>query len=288
MEKMKNKYCILLLLVLFNMPLIVYSQCADYLKEGESLMAKKKYKSAITYFQRAKECDNSLAKKSDEYINNCRKYLRQSEEKVTQSYIITISSDALDFGAESTSSQSVKVECEAEWKCSSDSEWCSVVKMNEKSLSITCSINKSTDDRTAIVRLDNEKETKSIQVVQKGVDGFLDIIPDQVDLGKEGDILSIPLKCNTSYEIGNKPDWLNVMAKEKEMIIVEIGAYKFSGKENVRQGVLSVVTPDGKSDFVIIAQHKKYKRPDKDSDKRKKEKNKEKSEKKKGFLGIKL
>ena len=49
-----------------------------------------------------------------------------------------------------------------------------------------------------------------------------------------------------------------------------------------------VVTPDGKSDFVIIAQHKKYKRPDKDSDKRKKEKNEEKSEKKKGFLGIKL
>ena len=72
------------------------------------------------------------------------------------------------------------------------------------------------------------------------------------------------------------------------MIIVEIGAYKFSGKENVRQGVLSVVTPDGKSDFVIIAQHKKYKRPNKDSDKRKKEKNEEKSEKKKGFLGIKL
>ena len=70
---MKTKYCLfILILMALNMPLVAYSQCADIFKQGVSLMQAKKYKSAISYFQKAKKCDESLSKQCDEKIREVK------------------------------------------------------------------------------------------------------------------------------------------------------------------------------------------------------------------------
>ena len=244
--------------MLMNIPLAAYSQCADIYSQGEAFMKKRKYHTAIKYFRQAKSCDKSLAKKCDENIRKCQEYLKPQP---VVSKIITLNAESLHFGAESTAAQSIKVECAVDWECESNADWCTIVKKNEKSVSITCAINESVGERKTVIRLYNDGDTKNVEIIQEGQESFIEFAADQIDLGKEGDILRIPLACNTTYKITSKPDWVNVIAEEPDMIIIEVGAYAFPKKENIRQGVLSIGTSDGKSDFVIVAQHKKYKKP---------------------------
>ena len=257
---MKAKSCLFILFVMvLNLPSVAYSQCADIFKQGVSLMEAKKYESAISYFQKAKKCDNKLTKQCDEKISECRKFLNSGSNSIsTTSKLITLDKEILNFGQEETNAKSVKVSSAIDWVCTSDADWCTVIKKNGNSFSVNCGINLSANMRTAIIRVNNGKDTKNIKVIQKGMDAILNIIPDQVELGKNGDLLRIPLECNIDYEVQSKPEWVNVVAQNKDMLIIEVGAYSFARTENVRQGVLSISSSDGKTDFVIVAQLKKY------------------------------
>ena len=253
---MKTKYCLLvLLLMVLNMPLTAYSQCADIFKQGVALMEAKKYKSAISYFQKAKKCDENLAKQCDVKISECRKLITPTPIS-TKSSVITLENEILEFGSEETSAKSVAVTSEIEWTCTTDANWCTVIKMDEKRLAIECNINKTTDERTANVQVDNEREKKSIKVIQKGMDAKLDIVPNlPLEFGKEGkDYIEIPLECTMEYQVESKPEWVTVFREDMNMIAIKVEPLK--GKE--REGIFSIVSLDGtKKDYVIIKQYKK-------------------------------
>ena len=171
--KTKSSLWVLLLMILI-MPLTAHSQCADIFKKGVALMEAKKYKSAISYFQKAKKCDVSLAKQCDEKIRECReKIVPVLGPNPVISSKITLDKVSLEFGEEHTATKSVTVTCDVDWECSSNAtDWCTVTKTSKNKLAISCSINETEQDRTAIVKVKNEKEEQNIKVVQKGKQDF--------------------------------------------------------------------------------------------------------------------
>lgn len=266
---MKTKYCLfVLLLMVLNMPLVAYSQCADFLKQGVALMQAKKYKSAISYFQKAKKCDESLAKECDERINECRGYLKVVPSKSAQSYVITLEKETLDFGAEETGAKQVKVTSGADWSCTSDADWCTVVKKNANSLSVNCNVNGTTAERTATIRVNNGKETKNINVLQKGMKAMLKFAPDQsLEFGKEGvEYYEIRLNSTMNYQIDNKPEWVTIFREDADMIAVKVEPMKRGDSD--REGIFSIISLDGtQKDYVVIKQYKKLQKPAAEEDK---------------------
>lgn len=256
---MKTKYCLFVLLLMFlNMPLVAYSQCADIFKQGVALMEAKKYKSAISYFQKAKKCDESLAKECDERINECRGYLKIVPSKPALSYVITLEKETLDFGAEETGAKQVKVTSGADWNCTSDADWCTVIKKNANSLSINCKINQTSAERTATIRVNNGKETKNINVVQQGMEAMLKFAPNQsLEFGKEGaEYHEILLNSTMNYQIDNKPEWVTIFRDDTDMIAIKVEPMKRSDSD--REGIFSIVSLDGtQKDYVVIKQYKK-------------------------------
>lgn len=257
---MKTKYYLfVLLLMVLNMPLTAYSQCADIFKQGVALMEAKKYKSAISYFQKAKKCDKNLAKQCDDKISECRKLINPTPI-ATKSYVITLNPETLEFGSEETASKSVKVTSEVEWTCNTDANWCTLTKLDANRLAIECKINKTTDKRIADVRVNNGKETKSIQVTQKGLDAILNIVPNlPLEFGKDGvQYMEIPLECTMEYQVESKPAWVTIFREDMNMIAIKVEPLK--GKE--REGIFSIVSQDGsKKDYVVIKQYKKLQKP---------------------------
>ena len=256
---MKTKYYLFVLLFMaLNMPLTAYSQCADIFKQGVALMEAKKYKSAIGFFQKAKKCDKNLAIQCDEKIRECRKYINPTvNPPSTKSYVITLEKETLEFGSEETAARSVKVTSDVEWSCSTDADWCTITKMDDKRLAIECKINKTSAERTANVRVNNGKETKIIKVVQKGMDAVLRFAPNQMlTFGKDGDdYVELLLESTMEYRIEHKPEWVTIHREYLDMIIIKIEPLS-GGK--FREGIFSIISQDGtKKDFVVIKQYKK-------------------------------
>lgn len=258
---MKRKYgWFVLVVMMLSMPLVAYSQCTDIFKQGVAMMEAKKYKSAISYFQKAKKCDKNLAKQCDEKIYECRRLINPTPKPVKSS-VITLDKETLEFGSEETNAKTVKVTSEIEWKCTTDANWCTVTKMDGK-VAIACKINQTTDDRKAVIRVDNGKETKSINVVQKGMDAVLRFAPNQsLEFGKEGvEYLEISLECTMSYRVDSKPEWVTVFREDTDMIAVKIAPLKRTDKD--REGFFSIISVDGsKKDYVVIKQFKKMPKP---------------------------
>ena len=259
---MKRKYgWFVLLIMMLSMPLVAYSQCTDIFKQGVAMMEAKKYKSAISYFQKAKKCDKNLAKQCDEKIYECRKLINPIKKEEVKSSVITLDKETLEFGSEETSAKTVKVISEIDWTCTTDANWCTATKMDGK-VAIACQINQTTDERKAAIQVDNGKETKSIIVVQKGKDAVLRFAPNQsFEFGKEGvEYLEIPLECTMSYRVDSKPEWVTVFREDTDMIAIKIAPLKRTDKD--REGIFSIISMDGsKKDYVIIKQFKKMPKP---------------------------
>lgn len=254
---MKTKYFLfILLLMVLSMPSVAYAQCADIFKQGVALMEAKKYKSAISYFQKAKKCDKNLAKQCDENIKVCRESINPIPIP-TKSYVITLDKGMLEFGSEETGAKFVKVTSEVEWKCSTDANWCIVTKKNESSLSINCKINNTTQKRTAVILVDNGKDKKSIYVHQKGQDAILNIVPDELKFGKEGDdYVKIPLKSTVKYSVKNWPEWVKIQDEFEDMIIIKVEPFK-EKRQKSREGYISIESEDGSlKDYLDIEQYK--------------------------------
>ena len=258
---MKRKYgWFVLLVMMLSMPLVAYSQCTDIFKQGVAMMEAKKYKSAISYFQKAKKCDKNLAKQCDEKIYECRRLINPTPKPVKSS-VITLEKEILEFGSEETSAKTVKVTSEIEWTCTTDANWCTVTKMDGK-VAIACEVNQTTNERKTTIRVDNGKEPQSITVVQKGKDAVLRFAPNQsLEFGKEGvEYLEIPLECTISYRVDSKPEWVIVFREDTDMIAIKIAPFKSKDKE--REGIFSIVSKDGsKKDYVVIKQFKKMPKP---------------------------
>lgn len=285
MMKTKSSLWVLLLMILI-MPLAAHSQCADIFKKGVALMEAKKYKSAISYFQKAKKCDVSLTKQCDEKIVECERYLKVIPPKPTPSYVITLDKQNMVFAAEETGAKSVKVISGADWECTSDADWCTVIKKNENSLSINCKINQTSAERTATIRVNNGKETENINVIQKGMDTILKFAPDlSFEFGKEGDeYVEIPLTCTVKYRVDNKPEWVTIHREDTELIIIKVEPLKRT--EKFREGIFSIESLDGaQKDYVIIKQYRKLPKLVSETDESGEEVNKKsKGKKRKGIF----
>lgn len=258
---MKRIYCwFVLVVMMLSMPLVAYSQCIDIFKQGVAMMEAKKYRSAISYFQKAKKCDKNLAKQCDEKIKECKGLINPTRDPVKLS-VITLDKETLEFGSEETSAKTVKVKSELEWICTTDANWCTVTKMDGK-VAIVCKINQTTDERKAAIQVDNGKETKSITVVQKGKDAILRFAPNQsLEFGKKGvEYFKIHLECTMSYRVDSKPEWVTVFEEDTDVIVIKIAPLKRTEKD--REGFFSIISMDGsKKDYVIIKQFKKMPKP---------------------------
>lgn len=254
---MKKKLFYLLFGMFLCIPNVCFSQCASIYEKAIGYMEKGQYKTAIKYFKNAKVCDEALAVQCDAKIKECQRLISRTNkesESTVVSAVITLDKEKLDFGAESTNAQIIKVESEFDWTCTSNETWCKLSKLENKTISVSCEINKDVNKRTAVLEVSNGKESRKITVIQEGIESFIYIKNDMMEFSHKGELLEVGVGCNTSYEVADKPEWVNVVSKDSEKMILKVGATK---KE--RMGVLSICTPDGKMASVVIKQNRKKK-----------------------------
>lgn len=254
---MKKKWFYLLFGILLCIPNVGFSQCASIYEKAMGYMEKGQYKTAIKYFRNAKVCDEALAVQCDSKIKECQRMISRTNkepESIAFSTVITLDKDKLNFGSESTNAQLVKVKSALDWKCTSSEKWCIPSILDNKKISVSCEINKDVNKRTAVLEVSNNKETRKIYVIQEGIDSFIYSKTNLLEFSHKGDILEVNIECNTSYEVADKPEWVNVVSKDSEKMIIKVEATK-----NERMGVLSVQTKDGKMASIVIKQNRKKK-----------------------------
>lgn len=267
--------------MMLNMPLVAYSQCAKIFKEGVALMEKKKYKSAKSYFKEAKLCDKNLAKQCDEKIRECDRKIKESVKDpiIKTSFKITLETQRVEFGEEHTAAKQVTVTSDADWTCSSNADWCKVTKTSKNKLSISCSINKTDQVRTANVEVKNDKEKLNIEVVQKGKVAVLNIIEPEYKFWRKGsDYFKIPIECNIEYFVNDDewPEWLQLHELLPDKIIIKVAPIEFKWRDRKskiageRTFFIKISSSDKtKNEEVLIRQYdKKEPRPQEDDDER--------------------
>lgn len=254
---MKKKWFCLLFGMLLCFPNVSFSQCASIYEKAIGYMEKGQYKTAIKYFKNAKVCDEALAVQCDSKIKECQRMISRTNkesESVAVSSVITLDKERLDFDAESTNAQIIKVESELDWTCTSNENWCKPSSLDNKKISVVCEINKDVNKRTAVLEINNGKASQKVTVIQDGIESYIYIKTDMLEFSHKGELLEVPVECNTDYEIADKPEWVNVISKDSKRMVVKVEATK---KE--RMGVLAIQTSDGKMASLVIKQNKKKK-----------------------------
>lgn len=254
---MKTKMCIKLLALLaaFLLPVNAGAQCAGIFRHGVENMQNKNYKKAIENFEAAKVCDPNLAKECNAKIEECRRKLAAPSKPVAVTSVsrLAINKEMVKFGYETMTASEVKVESEpAEWTASSDAEWCKVHVLDNKRFSIECLKNTLTRERRAVVTVSNERMKKSITVVQTGLEEIINIPIRELVFSSKGEMKALDVKCNTDWEVAKIPDWVKVIAKDSEKLVLKVEKNK-----KYRQGSLVVRTIGGEIATTILVQEKR-------------------------------
>ena len=113
--------------------------CAELYKRANSLKNSKNYAEAITYYQRARECDANLRIDCNKWIAYCRKRLPKLEISEQE---IVIPYQGGDKNIEVTSTD--------KWNIDGMTDWCNTDAFNSKNFIIQCrEANNSTRSKVA-------------------------------------------------------------------------------------------------------------------------------------------
>ena len=113
--------------------------CADLYKKANSLKNSKNYAEAITYYQRAKDCDFNLRSDCNRQIEYCRKRLP----------VLEISDKEIVIPYQGGDKQ-IEVKSTGKWDIDGTTNWCSTDAFDSKNFIIQCrEANNSTRSKVA-------------------------------------------------------------------------------------------------------------------------------------------
>lgn len=184
--------------------------CADLYKRANSLKNSKNYAEAITYYQRAKDCDANLRTDCDKWIEYCRKRLPKLEISEQE---IVIPYQGGDKKIEVTSTD--------KWKIDGMTEWCNTDAFDSKNFIIQCrEANNSTRSKVATLMIKSGSLYKSIKVIQEGRDEYIEVGAQSLSFPAKGTEDDITIESNANWDVTSIPSWCKIEKKEDGIHII--------------------------------------------------------------------
>lgn len=183
--------------------------CADLYKRANSLKDNKNYADAITYYQRAKDCDANLRTDCNKWIKYCRERLPKLEIS-DQEIIIPYQGGDKKISVMSTD----------KWKIDGMTEWCNTDALNSKNFIIQCrEANNSTRSKVATLMVKSGSLYKSIKVIQEGRDEYIEVGAHSLSFPSKGTDEVIKVESNANWNVTSVPSWCKVEKNEKDSCI---------------------------------------------------------------------
>ena len=243
--KMNKLIRLIVLAFALSMPISIWGQCASIYQKGETYMKRGRYRDAIKSFKAAMKCDSNLEQACKNKIKECEEKINPAPKPAPPAEItrLTIDRKSLEFGCETKTAESIKIESLPEqWTAISDADWCQVTP-GEKKLSISCQTNWLTTERKATITISNEKMKATVSVTQGGQEEFINIALDKLEFGSKGEIKELQVDSNAEWEVADIPEWCEAIAKDRGKLILKVGT-------------LIVKSKGGKISSIILSQKK--------------------------------
>lgn len=178
--------------------------CADLFKRANSLRNSRKYADAITYYQRAKDCDANLRSDCNKWIKYCRERLPKLEVSEQEVVIPYQGGD-----------KQVMVKSSDRWKIDGTTEWCNTDAFKSSRLIVKCrEANNSTRDKVTTLMVKSGALFKSIKVVQKGRPEYLEVEAQSLSFPAKGAEEDIAIESNAKWDVTSIPSWCKVERRE--------------------------------------------------------------------------
>ena len=219
-------------------------------------MKRGRYRDAIKSFKAAMKCDSNLEHACKNKIKECEEKINPAPKPAPPAEItrLTIDRKSLEFGCETKTAESIKIESLPEqWTAISDADWCQVTP-GEKKLSISCQTNWPpwvTLTVAFIFSLLIVMVALRSVVSQGGQEEFINIALDKLEFGSKGEIKELQVDSNAEWEVADIPEWCEAIAKDRGKLILKVGKTK-----KAREGTLIVKSKGGKISSIILSQKK--------------------------------
>lgn len=184
--------------------------CADLYKRANSLKDSKNYAEAITYYQRARDCDANLRTDCNKWIEYCRKRLPKLEISEQE---IVIPYQGGDKKIEVTSTD--------KWTIDGMTEWCNTDAFNAKNFIIQCrEANNSTRSKTATLMVKSGSLYKSVKVIQEGRPEYIEVGAQSLSFPAKGTEDDITIESNANWDVTSIPSWCKIEKKDDGIHII--------------------------------------------------------------------
>lgn len=185
--------------------------CSDLYKQANALRKSKNYEQAISYYQRAKSCDNYLTNDCNKWIAWCRHQLPKIEVSKQVVIIPYQGGDA-----------SVGITANRNWDVEGETIWCKPLKSdNHKQLIVQCrTANDSIRSKIQNLMVKVGDIYKTIRVVQEGRPEYLTVGAKSLSFPAKGTEDSIVVESNAKWDVSSVPSWCKVEKKDDGIHIV--------------------------------------------------------------------
>lgn len=184
--------------------------CADLYKRANSLKNSKNYAEAITYYQRARDCDANLRTDCNKWIEYCRKRLPKLEISEQE---IVIPYQGGDKNIEVTSTE--------KWKIDGMTEWCNTDAFDSKNFIVQCrEANNSTRSKTATLMVKSGSLYKSVKVIQEGRPEYIEVGAQSLSFPAKGTEDDITIESNANWDVTSIPSWCKIEKKDDGIHII--------------------------------------------------------------------
>lgn len=184
--------------------------CADLYKRANSLKNSKKYAEAITYYQRARDCDANLRTDCNKWIEYCRGHfpiLEISEQEIVIPY--------------QGGDKKIEVTSTDKWKIDGMTEWCNTEAFNAKNFIIQCrEANNSTRSKTATLMVKSGSLYKSVKVIQEGRPEYIEVGAQSLSFPAKGTEDDITIESNANWDVTSIPSWCKIEKKDDGIHII--------------------------------------------------------------------
>ena len=210
------RYFLLALIMVSILPVHMYGQtsCKNDFQTAESYYNKKKLDEARKFYQSVINCgDEYLAGLSKSRI----KFIDDLEKKpVSKSFGLSSNKVIIPYqGGDAV----VTVNGNASWRISiDDSEWCGIRKSGSQII-ISSKENKTLVSRNTKILVESGTQNRTIDVINEGAPEMLHSSVASIMFPSKGETNSIDIYANTSWEIKDIPQWVNVKEENNRLLL---------------------------------------------------------------------
>lgn len=194
--------------------------CNEMFKHANDLRAAGKYGKAISYYQRAMNCDANLEKDCIKWIAWCEEHMNKGKDDEKHKKHLNISEQKVTIPWYGSDKQ-IMVDANGKWNVESNDEWLKTASHGSKNFIIQCrEANNSTRDKVSTLQVVSGSLYKSIEVIQSGRPEYIEAGATKLSFPAKGADDNVAIESNANWDVIEMPSWCKIEKKDDGIHII--------------------------------------------------------------------